>query len=910
MNVRRTWRIAGPLLLMAGLLPVHADAQLNPPLKLVPFVSGLTSPIGMVQDPTDPNVQYVLQKGGTSGTGTGKIRIVQNGVLLPDSFLELQVKAESECGLTGLVFAPDYATSRRFYVFHCLPQGAGDTQISRFKRDVSNRFAVEAGSRLDFEWSPGVRYIPQPASNHKGGKMLFGPDGYLYVSVGDGGSGNDDEQNAQDMFDVRGKILRLDVNVPDSDPKGYTTPADNPFGPGKAINGRPEIWDVGLRNPWRISFDYPAFGGTGALLIADVGQDHFEEVNYQPAGTSGRNFGWSVREGKHDFITSHTAAPIPFTDPFYEYDHDYGKSITGGWVYRGTALGPAYQGRYFLADFITRKVISLGLTIDPVTHEATLADQIEHTSTGEIDPNLGMFTSIDIDSQGELYFVGYGGTIYKLMPDYEKDSNSNGLPDYWEATFGVTDPTADPDADGRTNLQEFQDGTHPNNNPAYSRYFAEGANSSFFSTSIAIANPGTTAAVVNLRYLRDDGVVGSFPITVQPKRRATVLPATLPNFAAAAFSTIIESNQEIVAERTMDWPANVRYGSHSETAVKAPAPTWYLGEGSTLGAFDLYYLIENPNAAPVNVNITYLRLAPLPPITKSYTVAGHTRKTVTVQDEAPELADADVSAIISSADGTTGIIVERAMYLSAPGQLWRAGTDAAGVTAPSTHWFFAEGATGSFFDMFLLMANPGDAEANVTLTFLRPSGLSPIVVNRKVPAHNRVTANVETLDPALTNEAVSTVVTSDQPIVAERAMYWPGLDSGPWQEGHVSPGATETGQAWVVADGQLGGTYHTETFVLIANTSAFAGRARVTLLMEDGTTVPAREVDLPANSRVNAPDFWDVAADKRFSVLVESIPASGGSSTAEIVVERATYSNDSAGVLWSAGSSALGTKLH
>lgn len=913
MNVRRTWRIAGPLLLMAGLLTTPAQAQLNPPLKLVPFVSGLSAPTGMVQDPTDPNVQYVLQKGGSSGIGTGKIRIIQNGVLLPDSFLELTVQTDSECGVTGLAFAPDYATSRRFYVFHCLPQGKGDTTISRFKRDSSNRFAVEAGSRLDFAWNPGAtdeRYITQPASNHKGGKLLFGPDGYLYASVGDGGSNQDDEQHAQNMFDLRGKILRLDVSVPDSDTRGYTTPADNPFGPGKAINGRPEIWQLGMRNPWRISIDDPARGGNGALLIADVGETRFEEVNYVPPGVSGRNFGWPLREGKHDFLPlTRTPAPVPLTDPFYEYDHDFGHSITGGWIYRGTALGPAYQGRYFLADFVTKKIVSLGLTIDPTTHEATLADQIDHVADGEITSLSDNYTSIDIDSKGELYFVGYSGTIYKLVPDYEKDSNSNGLPDYWELTFGVNNPGADPDADGVTTLQEFQNGTHPNNNPAYTRYFAEGANSSFFQTAIAIANPGTTAATVNLRYLRDDGVIGAYPVKVEPQRRVTILPSTLPNFAAAAFSTIIESDQEIVAERTMVWPADVRYGSHSETAVKAPAPTWYLGEGSTLGQFDLYYLIENPNATPVNVNVTYLRLAPLPPITKPYTIPAFTRKTITVQDEAPELFDADVSAIIQSADGTSGIIVERAMYLSAPGQLWRAGTDAAGVTALDTHWFFAEGATGSFFDMFLLMANPGNAEADVTLTFLRPNGLAPIVLTDKVPAHSRVTRNVETLDPALKNEAFSTIVTSTQPIVSERAMYWPGLETGPWQEGHVSPGATETGQAWVVADGELGGFYHTETFVLIANTSAFAGRARVTLLMEDGTTVAPREIALPANSRVNAPDFWDVAGGKRFSVLVESILAPGGSSTAEIVVERATYSNDSTGVMWSAGSSALGTKL-
>jgi hypothetical protein len=472
------------------------------------------------------------------------------------------------------------------------------------------------------------------------------------------------------------------------------------------------------------------------------------------------------------------------------------------------------------------------------------------------------------------------------------------------SSTGDDGPSGDPDHDGKTNLQEFQAGTHPKNSAAFTRYFAEGA-TGFIGIRIALANPGDTQAIVNLQFLRDDGTVSSTALTILPHRRATVDPSTVAGLAAASFSTVVESDHEIVAERTMFWPTDVRYGSHTETAVKSPALTWYLAEGSTLGDFSLYYLLENPNPTPTNVDITYLRLAPAAPITKHYTVPANTRRTIAVQDEGPELADTDVSATIQVVGSTNGIIVERAMYLTGGGQLWRLGHDAAGVTALSTHWFFAEGATGGFFDMFVLLANPGDTPADVTLTFLQPDGTSPIAVHQTVDPHSRVTVNPEGLDPALANTAISTVVQSTQPIVAERAMYWPN----PWIEGAASPGATETGLSWVVADGERGGPYATETFVLIANTSAFAGVARVQLFMEDGTVVAPIDVVLPPNSRVNAPDFAAETNGKRYSVLVQSIPASPGATAAEIVVERATYSNDSNGVFWSAGGSAFGTKI-
>ena len=171
-------------------------------------------------------------------------------------------------------------------------------------------------------------------------------------------------------------MLRIDVSVPDSHPSGYSVPSDNPFVRGGA---RPEIWSFGLRNPWRYSFDDPARGGTGALVIGDVGQDEWEEVDYEPRGRSGRNYGWRNREGAHDNVVTRPPAFTPLVDPIHEYDHSVGASITGGFVYRGAALGPGFAGRYFFADFITSRVWSTALSLAS-NGDATASDVREHTA--------------------------------------------------------------------------------------------------------------------------------------------------------------------------------------------------------------------------------------------------------------------------------------------------------------------------------------------------------------------------------------------------------------------------------------------------------------------------------------------------------------------------------------------------
>jgi glucose/arabinose dehydrogenase len=888
----RLWCLVGMLCALAA----PASAQ----LRLVPFVtSGLSAPVQMVQDPIRPDVQYVVQQGG-------RIRVIKHGTLDPTPFIDLTavVLFDGERGLLSMAFPPDYASSRRVYIYFINKDG--NSVLARFR--VNGAFLADPNSRFDLMWNDGRRFIEQPYSNHKGAKLVFGPnDGFLYIGLGDGGSGGDPENRAQTMTTLLGKMLRIDVNVPDSDTKGYRIPADNPFVDSNPVAGLGEIWDIGLRNPWRYSFDDPTKGGTGALVIGDVGQSAKEEIDYEPTGAGGRNYGWSIKEGLNSF-SSKTAAFMPLTDPIYDYGRTTGGTVIGGHVYRGKSLGTAFLGHYFFGDYVSHRLFSMPLTINPTTHEATAGTPTDRTSEVGGGSAIGNIVSIDADSNGDLYLVDVNGKISKLVVD---DADGDGLPTDWELQFGLdpnstagdNGPTGDPDGDSVNNLAEFNNGTHPNNNPLFTRYFAEGSNSpAFFDTTIDLANPGTTDAHVLLRFLKVDGTIVPYAIIVPAQRHVTVATSGIAGMSGTDFSTVIESDQEIVAERTMVWTPTQQYGSHGETALKAPSTDWFLAEGATHGDFSLFYLLENATNTQAQVQIRYILPAPAAPIVLTYNVEPHSRRTIPVDGE-PGLSATDVSAAIHVLNGIP-IIAERAMYFTRGGLAFTGGHDSAGVTAPSQHWFFAEGATGTFFHDFLLLANPDPSlTAHVNISYLLTDGT---VVQKPytVLPNSRTTYNLELEDPMLASAAFSTVIDSDVGIVAERSMYWPH----DWTEAHNSPGATETGTAWAVAGGVEGGPFGAQTFVLVANTSAFQGTARVTVFPEDGGPI-VKDISLPANSRTNVqfgviPEFAEIIGT-RFGVMVESL----GTTPAQLVIERATYSNDASGNVWAAGSAALGTKL-
>jgi len=390
-----------------GLLAsVPSSAQ----LRLQVVASGFARPVAFIQDPSNSRVQYVVEQGG-------RIRVMQDGVTRSVDFLDLSaaITSDGERGLLGLAFPPDYGTSGRFYVnFTNLN---GDTVIARYRRSAANLLVADPGSRFDFQWPSGQRFIAQPFANHNGGNIVFGPDGYMYIGMGDGGSGNDPGNLAQDPNSLLGKMLRIDVNVPDADTRGYRVPSDNPFVGGAPIAALGEIWAFGLRNPWRFSFDDPARGGTGALVVGDVGQNGWEEVDYEPAGLGGRNYGWRIREGAHDNVTTAPPAYSPLRDPIFEYDHSTGPAVTGGYVYRGRTLGPTFAGRYFFADFGGR-LWSLALNVDPATREAVASGLVEHTAELGGSAALGLISSMGVDAAGEIYILNWGaGQVLRLAKE-------------------------------------------------------------------------------------------------------------------------------------------------------------------------------------------------------------------------------------------------------------------------------------------------------------------------------------------------------------------------------------------------------------------------------------------------------------------------------------------------------------
>jgi subtilisin family serine protease len=452
----------------------------------------------------------------------------------------------------------------------------------------------------------------------------------------------------------------------------------------------------------------------------------------------------------------------------------------------------------------------------------------------------------------------------------------------------------------------------------YSRYLAEGASSTFFDTRLALLNPGSAATTATLSFLRSGHEPLDVRVDVPAFARRTIWPRDYLGPADAQFSTIVSASAPLVVDRTMTWDGT-GYGAHAETATNEPSARWYFAEGATHSGFALFYLLQNPGDASVGVRVRYLRAA-LPPLEKTYTLAPRSRTNIWANlEEFPgiglALASTEVSAVIETTGGEP-IIAERAMYRSSNGRVFDAGHESMGGRAPSTRWFLAEGRTGPFFDEFILIANPTDADASVRVTYLLDDG-STYARTLVAPAAARVSLWVDHETFAgvpgepLADVAVSATLESlnGVPLMVERAMWWPG-DGSTWHEAHASAGAAEAGAVWALAEGEVGGAHAAQTYVLMANTSAFEGRARVTLVFEDGQSA-TRLYALPASSRSNAaigPDFGALTDGRRFGVIVEALGVDDDSPAPNIVVERAMYS-DANGVPLAAGTNALATRL-
>ena len=342
------------------------------------YKSGFSDPLNL-QHANDDRL-FVVEQGG-------KIKIIQaDGTVNTTPFLDIsgQISSGGERGLLGLAFHPDYINTGYFFVNYTKPNG--DTQVSRFSVDFGDPDIADENSELP------IIGFSQPFSNHNGGCLAFGPDGYLYIASGDGGSSGDPGNRAQNINLLLGKLLRIDVDNP-SGGNNYGIPADNPFVGNP--NAREEIWAYGLRNPWRFSFDFTE----NNLWIGDVGQGTREEINRANVGEAGLNYGWRCYEGTQPFNTQNCPPQSELTFPLAEYTHAGGNcSITGGYVYRGTA-GLDFEGLYFYADYCS------GL-IGTVDNSGSL---VEH---GNYSNN---WVSFGEDVNKELYIIDLGGDIYKII---------------------------------------------------------------------------------------------------------------------------------------------------------------------------------------------------------------------------------------------------------------------------------------------------------------------------------------------------------------------------------------------------------------------------------------------------------------------------------------------------------------
>jgi len=355
-----------------------------PNISLVLTAGGFTRPLAIVHAGDGSGRLFVVEQGGS-------VKIIKNGTVLATPFLNISpllISSAGEQGLLSIVFPPGYGAAKQYlYTNYTGTQGIGDTVIARFQTTLDPDVADPASGQT-------LLTVVQPFTNHNGGQLAFGPDGYLYVGMGDGGSGGDPQNNAQNPLSLLGKILRIDV---ESQASGYRIPPTNPFAGNASY--LPEIWALGLRNPWRFSFDR----GTGDLFIADVGQNLYEEVDVQSAASAGgENYGWNIMEGLHCYNA--VACDVTgLTLPAAEYDHSLGEcSITGGFVYRGAEY-PALQGVYLFGDYCSGRIWGMRRWGTAIQTSLLVESGLLISAFGE-------------DEAGNLYVADHlGGNIYKIV---------------------------------------------------------------------------------------------------------------------------------------------------------------------------------------------------------------------------------------------------------------------------------------------------------------------------------------------------------------------------------------------------------------------------------------------------------------------------------------------------------------
>lgn len=372
---------ASLILFFTATLPLAAQLAGPDGIRLYAVASGLDRPLE-ISHAGDARL-FVLEQ-------EGRIAIIKGGRTLPERFLDIrsEVSCCGERGLLGIAFPPDYHQTGHFFVNYT--DIDGHTVIARYTVSDSDPDSADPESKVT------VLTVTQPFANHNGGQLRFGPDGMLWIGTGDGGGAGDEMNNAQSLDTLLGKILRIDVsNLP------YTIPPDNPF--VDQPQARSEIWSYGWRNPWRFSFDR----SSGDLFVGDVGQNEWEEINFEPAGSGGRNYGWRRMEGTHCFNPSDGCDRSGLVLPILEYSHAEGCSVTAGFLYRGSAV-PALGGAYLYGDYCSGRIWRARKNGDQWTAEVLMRTPLWITSFGE-------------DVSGELYVADYvQGVIYRFETERQR----------------------------------------------------------------------------------------------------------------------------------------------------------------------------------------------------------------------------------------------------------------------------------------------------------------------------------------------------------------------------------------------------------------------------------------------------------------------------------------------------------
>lgn len=438
---------------LAVLMAIPAAAATEPPeprsgpqetVQLALVASGLQRPVYMTAAPGDRARLFIVEK-------AGRIRIVHNGALLSTPFLDITniVKSSgNEQGLLSMAFHPNYASNGYFYVNYTGYSGpSGDSYVARYQVTSDPNVADPQSGAI-------LMTVVQPYSNHNGGQLQFGPDGYLYIGFGDGGSGGDPQNNGQRTDTLLGKVLRIDVNSG----APYAIPPDNPFlGDPNALD---EIWSLGWRNPWRFGFDRL----TGAMWAGDVGQNNWEEIDLEAAnGSGGVNYGWRCREGMHNYNFSGACPTLTLTDPIYEYSHGDGCSITGGYVYRGSP-NSSHFGAYLFNDYC------VGNNLRTLRSSGSAWVRTDYTLQPPAGRTLSNPTSFGEDAIGDLYVADdWDGEVFKLQlrpascVAGNTDVNGDGVQDVLDIQLVANDwhrpdyvPDFDVDCSSRVDVLDVQ----------------------------------------------------------------------------------------------------------------------------------------------------------------------------------------------------------------------------------------------------------------------------------------------------------------------------------------------------------------------------------------------------------------------------------------------------------------------